>query len=154
MSDKPTKLKKPSAYKPNIGKMFALRKARQISIKWTTNPRRSAPVGPYSYSKDTLNNTAGNIFALVTNEWTHDVEILYDGHRYKISKFYLLHPINDPESKTTTIDCSLQDLVKKYFNLIERNTNLPKEFVEFGWQLKQVQDKIVNTLNVEDQNQT
>lgn len=133
--------KKAGRYKPNVGKIFALRKSKNISIKSTTAPRTTN--GYYNG----LNNAEGEINALVTDEWTHSVEILYNGHKYKISKFYLLYPINDPDNKGQNADLSLQKLVSEYFNLIERNTNLPSAFIEFGRKLKQVQESIESEVN-------
>lgn len=137
--------KQAGRYKPNVGKVFALRKSKNISIKWTTAP---APKTTSYYSRASyLDNSNGDIFALVTDEWTHDVEILYNGHRYKISKFYILYPINDPDDKGQNADLNLQSLVNEYFNLIEQHTNIPSTFIEFGRKLKQTQESIESTVN-------
>lgn len=142
-----TTRKKAGRYKPNVGKVFALRKTKRINVKWTSRPRPQST--SYYTSKQILDNSNGDIFGLVTDEWTHDVEILYDNHKFKISKFYILSPVNDPENKGQNADLDLQGLVNEYFKLIEQNTNIPGVFIEFGRKLKKVQESIESDINDE-----
>lgn len=131
--------KKSEVYKPNIGKVFALRKSNKIPVQWTTEPTKKQSLHYYS-GRTYLDNSNSDISALILDEWTNSVKFLYNGYLYKISKFYLLRPINDSQEPNEKINKKLQTLIKQYFSIIGKNINVSEEFINFGTKLKQFQE--------------
>jgi hypothetical protein len=134
---------------PNIGKVFNLKKT-QIKVKRTNKPdpkdgRVSSYISWSCYNIEgysILNNKNGDICGLVTNEWAHTVEILYQNYRYVISKGNLLSPLNDLDEQETKDCVDAQLLVNEYFILLNENNNLPESFVKFGKKLKKFQENL------------